>query len=202
MAWLPRLKIYRNVHEDAGGAARERGILIHNCLENLRFAGHTPEDMFQAALRAFMHARRVLNLPRLEEGLYQEIMNLLTWVLSLPQAAQWFAHGRPEQEMLTPEGGRKIADRLVENDQGCVILEYKTGSLDLPATALPLPEHVTQVRGYLDLLAATRLGQNNNRGKHGSVPHSAKAASPALSGHILYLDRREVYTVPFTGEGQ
>ncbi len=176
MAWLPRLKIYRNMHAAQGSAARERGILIHNCLEHLRFAGGGEQEIYEAALRAFMHARRVLNLPRLEEELYQEIMDLLIWVLSLPEAAQWFAGGRPEQEMLAFAGERKVADRLVDTPRGDLILEYKSGGLDLPPAALPLPEHVAQLRGYLALLKAIR----------GDKP---------VAGRIVYLDRREVYQV-------
>ena len=181
MAWLPRLKIYRNVREGQGQAARERGVLIHNCLENLRFAGGGAEAAHKAALDAFMHARRVLNLPRLEEGLYREIMDLLGWVLSLPEAGRWFAVGSPEQEILTRDGQRKIADRLVPTPAGDIILEYKTGGLDLPAAALPLPEHVTQLRGYLALLADIRR-------------------KPA-QGHLLYLDRRVVYRVTLEEAG-
>ncbi len=181
MSWLPRLKIYRNVREGQGQAARERGVLIHNCLENLRFAGGGTEAAHKAALDAFMHARRVLNLPRLEEGLYREIMDLLTWVLSLPEAGSWFAAGSPEQEILTRDGQRKIADRLVPAPGRDIILEYKTGGLDLPAAALPLPEHVAQLRGYLALLKDIRH-------------------KPA-QGHLLYLDRREVYRVTLEEAG-
>ena len=175
MAWLPRLKIYRNAREGQGQAARERGVLIHNCLENLHFSGAGADDIYEAALGAFMHARRVLNLPRLEEGLYQEIMDLLMWALSLPEAALWFADGRPEQEILTADGARKIADRLVSGPDGDVILEYKTGGLDLPPDALPLPEHVAQLRRYLELVSEIRR-------------------CPA-QGNLIYLDRREVYPV-------
>ena len=179
MSWLPRLKIYRNVHGSQGGAARERGVLIHNCLEHLRFAGGGAAEIRQAALRAFMHARRVLNLPRLEEDLYREIMDLLVWVLSLPEAAQWFAAGRPEQEILTAEGARKVADRLALTPRGAVVLEYKTGAVDLPPAALPLPEHVAQLRGYLALVKVIRR-------------------EPA-EGRLVYLDRREIYPVKLAG---
>ena len=179
MSWLPRLKIYRNVHESQGGAARERGVLIHNCLEHLRFAGSGAAEIRQAALRAFMHARRVLNLPRLEEELYREIMDLLIWVLSLPEAVEWFGEGRPEQEILTAEGARKVADRLAITPRGAVILEYKTGAADLPPAALPLPEHVAQLRSYLTLVAKIRR-------------------EPA-EGRLVYLDRREIYPVKLAG---
>lgn len=180
MAWLPRLKIYRNVRAKQGDAARERGTLIHNCLENLHFTGADAESMFEAALGAFMHARRVLNLPRLAEGFYREIMDLLLWVLSLPEAPQWFVAGRSEQEILTAEGERKIADRLIGTPTGDVVLEYKTGGLDLPLGALPLPEHVAQLQQYLGLISAIRR-------------------APAR-GHLIYLDRREVYPVTLTAK--
>lgn len=175
MDWLPRLKIYRNVHEDLSSPARERGVLIHNCLENLHWAGDKPEELEGAALRAFMHARRILGMPRIEEARYWEIMGLLIWVLSLPEAEEWFATGRAEQEILEADGSRKIMDRLVFTKGGATILEYKTGYLEAAAKDLPLPEHVEQLQHYLTLLEKI----------HG---YPAK-------GQVIYLDRREIFPV-------
>ncbi len=173
MDWLPRLKIYRNIHADLGSVARERGILIHNCLENLRWPEGGAGALERAALRAFMHARRILGMPRIEEAMYREIMDLLIWILNLPGAEEWFAAGRPEQEVLAAGGERKIMDRLVLSESGSVVLEYKTGYLDSAPEDLPAPEHVEQLRAYLKLMEEIR-------------------GLPAR-GRIIYLDRREVY---------
>ena len=180
MDWLPRLKIYRNIHADLGSAARERGILIHNCLKNLRRPENGAEDLESAALRAFMHARRILEMPRIEEGMYREIMDLLIWVLSLPGAEKWFAAGRPEQEILEAGGARKIMDRLVLSKKDSTVLEYKTGYLDAAPKDLPAAEHVEQLRAYLKLMEEIR-------------------GLPA-QGRIIYLDRREVYPLTLSGQ--
>ena len=54
-----------------------------------------------------------------------------------------------------------------------------SGAADLPPAALPLPEHVAQLRSYLTLVAKIRR-------------------EPA-EGRLVYLDRREIYPVKLAG---
>uniref|UniRef100_I2Q408 DNA 3'-5' helicase n=1 Tax=Desulfovibrio sp. U5L TaxID=596152 RepID=I2Q408_9BACT len=171
MAWLPRLKVYRNVARDIRDSLRfsekRRGELAHLAAEGFARAGFDPGAPEPDARRAVLTA---LGGERLDAGLRstltREFTDMLVWLASLPQCREALAAGFCERELLTEDGERLRPDLLFCGPAETVVIDFKTGRTQ--------PEHVTQVARYLDL--ARRL--------------PGRAALPA-AGHLVYLDRRE-----------
>ncbi len=173
MAWLPRLKIFRNPAEDSGYSERRRGLLAHACLEALRLTGDADAD----AARAVRHAVRVfpLFLPD-PDSVARDMTDILAWYASLPEAADWMRHGSPEQSLLDADGTLHRMDLLVDRPGSSLLaVEYKTGQ--------PGPEHHVQVRRYLDLLRAAHPGRE-------------------ARGVIVYLDGRILEPVVLDEDGR
>lgn len=166
MQWLPRLKIYRNPLERMSFSARDRGTLLHACLEQLPLGG-LDADNIRAAVRDVLST-----IPLSDDGdgpdrdsLVADMENCLAWLLRLPQFALWQRRGVPEQSMLAADGPRREllrADLIVPLAWGTLVVDYKSGTV--------LDEHVRQVRRYLHCLEQSGAG-------------------PAR-GLLIYLDRQ------------
>lgn len=185
MAWLPRLKIFRTplqdwLGDDAGGrsvTAKRRGTLMHHCLERLRVTGHTAASARADAVQAVRHGLRTFPLPVPEpEATARDLTEALAWYAALPETGRHLAFGTPEHALLDAEGRAHRVDLLVDDGRELVAVEYKTGT----SGALPDPEHVGQLRGYLDLLRA--------------------ASGRPVRGELVYLDRRERFGLDGAGE--
>ena len=170
MAWLPRLKVYRNMARDilasmALSDAR-RGELAHLAAETFVRAGFHAGDPAKAARRAALAALGGARLPAgHREALAAQFTDMLLWLAGLPECRDALAQGLPERELLDADGGRHRPDLLFCGKEETVILDFKTGHED--------PAHAGQVGRYLALARA--------------LP--GRAALPAR-GYLLYLDRR------------
>lgn len=171
MAWLPRLKVYRNVARDVRDSLRftekRRGELAHLAAEVFARFGFDPADPAPDALRA---VRTALGGERLDAGLRTaltgEFTDMLVWLSGLPQCRDALAGGYCERELLCDDGERLRPDLLFCGPDATVVLDFKTGQTR--------PEHVAQVARYLGL--AARL--------------PGRDGLPAR-GYLVYLDRRE-----------
>jgi hypothetical protein len=172
MAWLPRLKIFRNPVGEKVFSERQRGLLAHACLESLRLTGDTASDVERAVdqgLRAFP-----IPMPD-PEGARRDMAAMLAWYASLPETETWMRHGSPEQPLMDADGSIRRVDLLVDAPgEPLLAVEYKTGR--------PSPDHIAQVERYLAILsdAARR-----------------KAPEREMAGVIVYLDGRE--RIPVAG---
>ncbi|MGE4536025.1 MAG: UvrD-helicase domain-containing protein [Desulfovibrio sp.] len=170
MAWLPRLKVYRNVARDIRDSLRfsekRRGELAHLAAKTFARLGHDPADPQPAARRA---AAMALGGQRLDAGLRArltgEFTDMLVWLADLPDCRDALAEGILERELLDDAGARHRPDLLFAGPECTLVLDFKTGHED--------PEHVTQVSRYLRLVRA--------------LP--GRAGLPAR-GLLVYLDKR------------
>ncbi|MHC1711859.1 MAG: UvrD-helicase domain-containing protein [Solidesulfovibrio sp.] len=175
MAWLPRLKVYRNVARDIRDAMRftekKRGELAHLAAENFVRAGFDPADPTPAALRAVGTALGAERLdPGLRKQLTGEYTDMLVWLAGLAECREPLAQGLCERDLLDAKGERHRPDLLHQGPEATVVIDFKTGQEH--------PDHAAQVRRYLDLT--------------GSLPGRATLPS---RGYLVYLDRRECRSV-------
>jgi len=148
MAWLPRLKIYRNAATDIRQALRftekRRGELAHAAVERLARNGFDPSEPVPAARLA---TRQVLNGERLDPvlraSLSDAIEPMLVWLIEDPLCGPALAQGQPERELLDADGGRHRPDLLLLAASETVILDFKTGQPD--------PAYATQLHRYMAL---------------------------------------------------
>ncbi len=172
MRWLPALKIFRNPVPEVEYDQRARGILFHNCLENIYMPENKADllrDLPIIIERSINHSLRNFHLPLASlETAKAEITDTLLWFCNLPQAPDWLEKGRAEQVIMDKDGANYRMDMLVEETENALlVLEYKTGA--------PRPEHEEQLRHYLALLAE----------------NSAKKTR----GMLVYLDGRNLREV-------
>jgi ATP-dependent exoDNAse (exonuclease V) beta subunit len=173
MQTWPRLKIFRS-HPEAASAeegpsdegasdsgsgltARERGVLIHLCLEHLHLPrGGRREAVEEAVARAAACALRLFPPPLgQEESVAVELRAALLRFASLPDAAAWLACGLREQSIMDEEGKVYRTDLLVDMralgrpdddaEGGLLVLDYKSGAYR--------ESHTLQMRHYMRLLA-------------------------------------------------
>ena len=179
MHWLPRLKIYRNavteLKPDEVLTTTARGEAAHKALEYLRpthVSGDGAGGDHEADVaRAVRLALQNLALPPDDMGVLEaEVTGMLRWTLSLPGFAARLATGQREREILDADGKTYRPDLYVEDEDGVLVVDYKTGS--------PKDEHAAQLRRYLRLV----------RELCGEEKRPAR-------GLILYLDRRETQSV-------
>lgn len=116
---------------------RRHGTLVHSILENVNVPSDLRAAIDQAAYSGLVGA--------------DEAMELEKWLekaIAAVEARDWFsvagAVHRNERSIYDPSTGEYTRpDRVVVKENGCVeIIDYKTGR--------PMPEHKTQVAGYVD----------------------------------------------------
>jgi ATP-dependent exoDNAse (exonuclease V) beta subunit len=172
MSWLPTLKIFRNPVPEQEYDQRTRGVLFHNCLENIYIAENIENnlrDLPQIVERALERALRSFPLPGdRQDEIRRDISASLLWFCSQPQVPGWLRTGRAEQVIMDGRGAGFRMDLLVEDDpHGTLVLEYKSGQ--------PHPSHLEQIRHYLALL----------KEKGSANPH----------GLLVYLDKQQMLEV-------
>ena len=174
MQWLPRLKIFRNPLEAFAFRPKDRGNLLHFCLEHLRITGNPQKDA-QAALH-FGLRHYPLTVPD-EADIHQGVTEALRWFASQPQSARWLANGWPEHSIMTDDGHLLRMDLLVRERWGTLVLDYKSGQPDA--------EHVEQVRKYLACL-------NRDEDKE----------QTSARGLLVYLDQQRFRLVTLDGTSE
>ncbi|MDR1489669.1 MAG: UvrD-helicase domain-containing protein [Desulfovibrio sp.] len=181
---MPRLRIHRFPHanEDAAPASdltpRQRGILLHLCLERLRLP-ENPDSAHAAVTRAVDVGLARFPLPLADpSGTAEEMRQALLRFTLLPDAALWLAHGRREHNIMDEQGRMRRVDLLVdtltlgrdgETDQGLLVLDYKSGRAANEGT------HKAQVQNYMRLVHA--------------------ASGRPVRGLVFYLDEDRVLEV-------
>ncbi len=182
MQWLPRLKIFRDplqeclladdVAEVSQGqrliTARQRGLLVHHCLELLQNMGggvETVDVAVQRGLQSF--ALPVSHTQNLQE----EITKALMWYATLPGVEEWSHSALPEQGLLDVDDAMYRVDLLLpaQKDRGWRAVEFKTGHHE--------EAHIRQLRHYLTLLDA--LPQNSTQ---------QGVFLPPSQGILVYVD--------------
>ncbi|MEG2140960.1 MAG: 3'-5' exonuclease, partial [Bilophila sp.] len=165
MHWLPKLRIFRNPLEDFAFTQKRRGIFVHHCLACLQLSGRLTEHPEEDARRIVAQALRTFPLPIREPDVVErEIVDMLIWYASLPEAAHWLRHGTPEQEIVDERGDLHRADLVVDEGKTMTIVEYKTGA--------PTPAHEAQLQRYMNLVG--------------------RAVAVPVRGVLVYLDLRQL----------
>lgn len=150
------IRVSRNVAGRAGGlriadlyAARTEGNLLHYAFERVRYTDDIPAA-----------ARRLVTEGLLSEHQLEKVIATMQAVADLPAISRYFhppVKVRNEQDILTlSDQGEALTyrpDRLVQDGQQWVILDYKTGQED--------PGHHAQLKGYAFLLQ--KAGYNDVR---------------------------------------
>lgn len=173
MAWLPRLKIFRNPL-DKGFSERQRGLLAHACLECLRLTGDVAAD----AARAVDSGLRAFPVPMPDPvAVRRDMEDIIAWYAALPEAAVWLRHGSPEQAVMDETGDLHRIDLLVDVPDGPLLaVEYKTGQ--------PSSKYAEQVARYLSLLG--RVVRRNEPDRE-------------IAGVIVYLDQHDLVPIAYPG---
>ena len=185
-AWLPRLRVFRHAVEDAAFDGRARGKVAHKAVELLR----TPADPLGVsdaddaanasraatlALEEFPELRALSDDDR--QTLLLEVVDMLRWLLTRPEARAHLGQGQGELTILTDDDAFQRPDLLRFTPSGPVVLEFKTGQAK--------PEHAKQLRAYLSL--ARQLPQ-------------AQGMNPR--GLLVYLDRRVMEPVALKDQAE
>lgn len=184
MAWLPRLKIFRNQTGGKGFTERQRGLLAHACLEALRLteypAQNAAKDAGSDVARAVSQGLRAFPVPMPDpDAVRRDMESMLAWYASLPEAALWMRHGSPEQPIMDEDGSLRRVDLLVDAPGSPLLaVEYKTGN--------PSPDHAAQVGRYLSLLGPAVRRREPER---------------SVAGVVVYLDSRELVPVAGGADG-
>lgn len=167
MRWLPRLKVFRNPLQELEFSAKDRGTLMHACLEHLLLCGDPQRDKEHAALAV---QQAMASFPKAlpnDPALQASLTRAAQWFASLPQAAHWRHNAIPEQSILDEHGQQHRVDLLLEQEHDYLVIEYKTGQ--------PQDSHIAQVRRYLGLLH--------------------RATGLPAQGVLIYLDLQQVRLV-------
>ncbi|CAN5913353.1 UvrD-helicase domain-containing protein [soil metagenome] len=132
--------------EDAPGS-RDKGNLLHEILAHIT----TIDDIDSAIEKAIQDG-----YTNAQEG--KELAVLLRQLIALPELATSFSGNgkiRRETELLLPDGKRLRPDRVIENSQETIILDYKTGE--------PNERYKKQLNGYAEVLM--QMGYTNIKKK-------------------------------------
>lgn len=132
--------------EDALGS-RDKGNLLHEILAHIT----TADDIDSAIEKAIQDG-----LTDAQEG--KTLAELLRQLVHLPELASSFSGNgkiRRETELLLPDGKRLRPDRVIENSQETIIIDYKTGE--------PNERYKKQLNGYADVLV--QMGYTNIKKK-------------------------------------
>ena len=115
---------------------RHHGTVCHRVLSTIETA-----DDISAAIQKHVHIGEI----SIDEG--REIEEMLRTQLSEPEKQRWFKAGNRilnEQEILQPKQGVYRPDRIVIDNEGATVIDYKFG--------VERPTHRKQVAGYMHLL--------------------------------------------------
>lgn len=139
MAWLPRLKIRHAAISPKGLTPKQRGTIMHACLEYMNFDAD-PRVSAKAALRSGLSACGIA-APESER---ESLLEALVWLAQSAPLADWLARGSREQPMIDEEGRILRADLIVPKEWGPLVVDYKSGD--------PGWNDARQVQGYMRVL--------------------------------------------------
>lgn len=151
MAWMPRLRIYHAEPALKELSAKQRGTIMHACLEFMDSAG----DVGRAAEIALKNGLSSCGIA-LPEAERHGILKALEWFGKQAGANEWLRQGLREQPLVTAEGQLLRPDLIARMPWGLLVVDYKSGE--------PAPEHGEQLRGYMRVLAQSDLAYGAIRG--------------------------------------
>nr|MDE7469068.1 hypothetical protein [Desulfovibrionaceae bacterium] len=115
----------------------ERGLLFHKALEYISM-----DFSIEHAIQCACNDKDTLDN-------YQEELSMkLHWFISQEYASTCLQKGLAEQTMITKEGKELRADKIIEQKDEWIVIEYKTGS----ATT----DHIQQITEYMHVLQDIR----------------------------------------------
>ncbi|MDR0537772.1 MAG: UvrD-helicase domain-containing protein [Tannerellaceae bacterium] len=142
-----RLRLRLNYQRFAGEAERRHGTRMHEILSRI----HTLDDITHAIetcrLNGFISTD--------EAGAMAAELNRL---LRLPEVAEWFDGSYKvmnEAEILSAPAATHRPDRVMIKNDAVTVIDYKFGALEAP-------QHLTQVRNYIELIR--RMGYADVKG--------------------------------------
>ncbi len=177
LSWMPELKLSYAYMEESHprDMAREEGIFIHACLEDLARLPRNSHDGSVPGAEQTEHVllQRARKNPFLsgQEGFLDRIRREIGWFMQQAQRFGWLCGCLPEQG-LARKGRQMRMDLYIPDKNHPVVLEYKTGITDDEY----MEQHHSQVSSYLAALA------------------EAGGSSNAL-GVVVYLKRKSMHIV-------
>ena len=163
---MPKLHVHLDYMDESHplNPAREQGIFIHACLEELARLPRPARDAGPVLDRNFRRKPWLREVPYHPGGgaaptsFRDQAEAEISWFLSIPGAQEWMDNGLAEQSLL--RGGRNArmlrVDLLVPAKEGALVIDYKHGSRE---TLSPEVEqgYEDKMRLYLRSLAETGL---------------------------------------------
>ena len=153
MAWMPKLRLHFDYLDESHprDRAREEGILVHACLEELAKLPRSvraDEDAYALARERIL-SDRLARQPWLDAGDFaHRAQRELAWYAALDRRCRWMEFGMPEQSILTKSGKVLRTDLMVLHPEGPMVIEYKHGQTEEGF----LRDYHGQVRAYLNTL--------------------------------------------------
>ena len=199
LSWMPELKLSYAYMEESHprDMAREEGIFIHACLEDLARLPHKgPVPTAEQAEHVLLQRARKNPFLSSQEGFLERIRKETGWFMQQAGRFGWLAGCLPEQG-LARKGRTMRMDLYIPDKKHPVVLEYKTGITDDEY----MEQHHSQVRSYLAALAeaggssmAGALGvvvYLKRKSMHIVLPDGASFADKKITGpraHSVLLD--------------
>ena len=117
--WQKRLWVQiHSKHDEASLAALGEGLLIHDLLAEVSFAGDIPDVVAGALLSGNINHQE-----------YNHYLQMLKNIVDHPQLSPYYQEGVEvynEKDILIPQKSFVRPDRVVKNKDGWVIIDYKT----------------------------------------------------------------------------
>ena len=166
MSWVPKLHVHLDYMDESHplNPAREQGIFIHSCLEELAKLPAAARDVDLVLSRNFRKK------PWLNEVPYSpgrgaapvpfrgQAEEEISWFLSLPGAGDWMDRGLAEQNLLRGGANPQMlrADLIVPDPDGALVIDYKHGSREVLSPEIER-KYEAKMRLYLKSLGDTGL---------------------------------------------
>ncbi len=186
LSWMPEMKLNYAYMEESHprDMAREEGIFIHACLEDLARLPHEgPVPDAEQTEHVIMQRARKNPFLAEQEGFLGRIRGEIGWFMDQAERFGWLAGCLPEQG-LARKGKILRMDLYIPDNkhQGKhpLVLEYKTGITDDEYMA----DHHRQVRNYLAALA-----------------EAGGSSTEGAIGIVVYLKRKSMHIVLPDGSG-
>lgn len=135
--WQKKLWIQMEAHHDPTAiSARQEGLLVHDLLADVSCSADVSPVVTQA-----LHSGSIGR----EE--YQHYLQMVNKIVKHPQLSPYFEEGVEvfnEKDILIPQGTFVRPDRVVKDQDGWIIIDYKTGKQN--------PHHERQILEYAKVL--------------------------------------------------
>ncbi len=157
MEWMPKLRIHFDYQDESHprDRAREEGVFVHGCLEELaRLPKRLRQDPqgLDRAIERILEERKNRTFWLCDGTDFLDRARAeIAWYVDIDKRYGWLEHGYPEQSILASSGRVLRTDLLVLHPDGPMVIEYKHG---LAEDEYMIQYH-GQVRAYLNTLLAT-----------------------------------------------